>query len=397
MKTFLKPVCLVASVVLAVVSLTSPQVYAEDIELPEPGGHAELLTIGSKAPALDIENWVSDGNGQYKEVTQFEAGKVYVVEFWATWCGPCIASMPHLSKMQDDYAKRGVQIVSVSDEDLETVEKFLSGEVRGGKPGQTYAQLTSNYSLTCDADKSVSQDYMVAAGRNGIPCAFVVGKTGLIEWIGHPMSMEETLAQVVDGSWNREVFAATFKEGQLYESVIEPQTMAAFRQGNFDKAVEILDKALQTLTDEELIARAVFMRRSIILLGGGEKGVKEVASYLEKNKNDNDQLNRLGSWIYSMAARKQIDKDVVKAGIELAMQSNKNDPTSFNALQILSHLYQIDGNVDQAIVSQKKAVAIFVAKKEDVPQGITAFLDELLAEKKEQVTKNVETDSKPKS
>jgi hypothetical protein len=43
-----------------------------------------VLTIGSKAPSLDVEHWVSDGNGAFKPVTAFQPGKVYVVEFWAT-------------------------------------------------------------------------------------------------------------------------------------------------------------------------------------------------------------------------------------------------------------------------------------------------------------------------
>ena len=93
---------------------------------------ADLLTVGSEAPNLDIEHWVQDGNGQFKPVTDFENGKVYIVEFWATWCGPCIQSMPHLAQLQTEYASKGVQIVSISDEDLETVEKFLDREVRGG-------------------------------------------------------------------------------------------------------------------------------------------------------------------------------------------------------------------------------------------------------------------------
>ena len=77
------------------------------------------LSIGDDAPALDISHWVK-GN----QVEAFEEGKVYVVEFWATWCGPCRMSMPHLSSLQEKYADYDVTIVSVSDEPLATVVDF---------------------------------------------------------------------------------------------------------------------------------------------------------------------------------------------------------------------------------------------------------------------------------
>ena len=94
---------------------------------------ADTLTIGSVAPELDIEHWVQNGNGRFKPVTKFEKDKVYVVEFWATWCGPCVASMPHLAELQKTYASKGVQIVSISNEDLETVVKFLDRPVSAKK------------------------------------------------------------------------------------------------------------------------------------------------------------------------------------------------------------------------------------------------------------------------
>ena len=72
--------------------------------------------LDREAPALDIEHWIQDGNGFFKPVKKFEAGKVYVIEFWATWCGPCIASMPHLAELQNKYRGRDVQVISVSDE-----------------------------------------------------------------------------------------------------------------------------------------------------------------------------------------------------------------------------------------------------------------------------------------
>ncbi|MCA9133171.1 MAG: TlpA family protein disulfide reductase, partial [Planctomycetales bacterium] len=135
----------IASVVIGIGCITSAV----------PSRAADLLTIGSQAPPLDVEHWVQDGNGKFKPVTKFDKGKVYVVEFWATWCGPCVASMPHLAALQTELADKGVQIVSISNEELETVEKFLEREVRSqdeeAKP-QTYRQLTSAYCLTTDPD-----------------------------------------------------------------------------------------------------------------------------------------------------------------------------------------------------------------------------------------------------
>jgi thiol-disulfide isomerase/thioredoxin len=140
---------------------------------------AAELTIGSPAPAIDIEHWVQDGEGKYKPVTEFKKDKVYVVEFWATWCGPCIMSMPHIAQLQADYADKDVQVISISDEDLDTVKEFLE---RDNGEGETFADVTKGYCLTTDPDKSVYADYMEAAGQNGIPTAFIVGKTSAIRW-----------------------------------------------------------------------------------------------------------------------------------------------------------------------------------------------------------------------
>ena len=106
---------IVAAVLGGLVSFSPASARADD-----------LLTIGSDAPALDVEHWVQSGEGKFGKVTKFEKDKVYVVEFWATWCGPCVASMPHIVETQKKYAEKGVQIVSISNEPKETVEEFLA-------------------------------------------------------------------------------------------------------------------------------------------------------------------------------------------------------------------------------------------------------------------------------
>jgi thiol-disulfide isomerase/thioredoxin len=56
---------------------------------------AEGLGVGDPAPKIEVKEFVKGD-----AVKDFEKGKIYVVEFWATWCGPCRVSIPHLTELQ---------------------------------------------------------------------------------------------------------------------------------------------------------------------------------------------------------------------------------------------------------------------------------------------------------
>jgi thiol-disulfide isomerase/thioredoxin len=398
---------------------------------------AATLTIGSPAPALDIEHWLSDGGGKFPKVTEFAPGKVYVVEFWATWCGQCVASMPHLAETQATYAEKGVQIVSVSDEPLETVTMFLGKPVRGAEgsaagdgsseEATTYAQLTSAYCLTTDPDESVKKAYMDAAAQGGIPTAFLVGKTGQIEWIGHPMAMDEPLAQVVADAWDRDAFAAEFVRSQQRDRLrMELMQIVglALREENPDMEkvkAALLEARRQAGDDEELLTwlntlemrvltqpamtldlngrheeadaewakafsqlqgqagRLARAQRLTALLRAGEH-VRSVATLAELTGDAEAEpqlLNALAWQIYELASQgPQLAPELVSSALDAAETAARAAPDDASTLDTLAHLLHLSGQLDRAVEVQQKAAASAGPAAAD----IQAFLDQLRSE-----------------
>jgi thiol-disulfide isomerase/thioredoxin len=191
------------AVATLVVALPFAQAQVAKPAAAESGEKAPILSVGDKAPALTIEKWLKG-----TPVASFEKGKVYVVEFWATWCPPCIASMPHLSELQKKYKERGLTIIGVSSVDtrgnsLEKSEKMVAdkGDLMG-------------YTVAWDTKRATSDAWFKAAGQNGIPCSFLVDGNGKIAYIGHPMNIEETLDQVVAGKHDIRALAEKYKSDQ---------------------------------------------------------------------------------------------------------------------------------------------------------------------------------------
>jgi thiol-disulfide isomerase/thioredoxin len=168
-------------------ALLCPAAHGEPPE--KPAAKAPKLALGDAAPPLQVSKWL-----QGDEVKHFEPGKVYVVEFWATWCGPCIGVMPLLASLQAEYRDKGLTVIGVASKDDMSSVKGIEGFVakKGKRHGYTFAY--------CD-DRKTYEAYMTAAGMQGIPTAFVIGPTGKIEFIGHAMELDLVIPKVMDGSW----------------------------------------------------------------------------------------------------------------------------------------------------------------------------------------------------
>lgn len=191
---------------------------------------AAAAAVGDPAAPLHIAEWIK---GKPVDLAAAKGKQVVVVEFWATWCGPCRTSIPHLTELQKKF--KDVVFIGVSDEDADTVKPFVKR--MGDK---------MDYTVAVDKDGKTSAGYMGAYGINGIPHAFIVDKESRVVWLGHPMDrLEETLAEVVAGKFD---LAKSKKRGEAQQKM-EAFVEAASRDAN-DPKLDQLGKELEALDAE---------------------------------------------------------------------------------------------------------------------------------------------------
>ena len=322
--------------------------FAQDKPAAEqPKEEIKPMTIGDAARPIDISSWLKG-----EPVSKMESGKVYVLEFWATWCGPCRASMPHISEVQKQYKDYGVTFIGVSDEPLPTVVKFLCSK---DKDGALWFDKI-DYTLATDPDKSVMNDYFRAAGQNGIPCAFIIGKDQHIEWIGHPMEIEKPLEGVVKDSWDRQAFKTKWeKETAAERDMVKTQQdlRKAMNEKNWDKAVELLDA--QIAKNDEAFGPQ-FQKFSLLLKQMNEpKKAYALGEAIAKQNWDNAMVLNQIAWY--VADTPDIQTRDLDFALRLAAHANELASEKDGAiLDTYARVYFEKGDLTNAVRIEKKAV-----------------------------------------
>ena len=354
------------------------------------GADQTLLSVGSVAPELNVQHWFPRADGKTQKVSKFEPGKVYVVEFWATWCGPCVQGMPHLAQLQREYAEKGVQIIGVSSEDVDTVNRFLQqGVPQRAEPNtkeksagpQTYAQLTSAYSLSCDPDESTEKSYMQAAYQSTIPKAFIVGKDGKIEWIGHPGEMDDVLRKVVADDWDRTEFGKTFLAGQHAE-LARAQLNEALHHRDFAKAIELIDKRLKSAEEPQ---EQLELRLTKVQVSLAQNNIAEATSRLQEcfafTGGRVDMVDLICWHVYEQSEqRKQDLTSLLKVSLtegEKALTTAKDDALA-SLLDTVGHVAYKLGDRAKAIQLVTQATQLAVGENKEFSRQ---FLEQLKAVK----------------
>src|SRR5213593_205424 len=164
-------------------------------------------SVGAKAPPLQLEKVLQAPAGARASWDALK-GKVVVLEFWATWCGPCIAAIPHLNELADKLKDQPIQFIAITDQDEKVVAPFLRK-----KPMHAWIGL--------DTDKSMFEDY----GVTSIPHTVIVDQKGIIAAITHPTYLtEEHLKDLLAGKKIALALPATWRSEReaLFQVIIQP-------------------------------------------------------------------------------------------------------------------------------------------------------------------------------
>ncbi len=328
------------------------------------------LKVGDAAPGLKVGDWV-----QGEPVKELSKDNVYVVEFWATWCGPCVATIPHLDEMHEKLKDKGVVFIGQNcwEQDVDAVKPFVK------KMGEKMS-----YRVATDDTKSEEKGYMAvnwmeAAEQGGIPCAFVVGKDGKIAWIGHPGSLKaEMLEEVAAGTFDVKKAAEAQEKAEAAQGALMEKAQkldAAVKAGKWDEANALLDSLAKDNPD--LAPQLSFVRFTVAMKQGDSAAVAKQAELLLAGElAENEQALNQIAWGIATEL-----KDPSKEALEVAAKAagkavEKSESKNAAALDTLARVQFLQGKKDEAVATQEKALSVAEGDmKESLDETLKSYKD----------------------
>ncbi len=289
---------------------------------------AQALEIGDTAPSLASVKWVKNG--------PVEIGRsLTVVEFWATWCGPCRVSIPKLSALNSKFHDRLI-VVGLSDEELATITPFVTEQ------GEHM-----NYQIGM-ANEAVHDGYM--AGRDGIPYSFLIGADGKVIWHGHPMALEKIVAAVIAGTWDAKSETQRATRRQELQDLLHTDPA-----GNEDGLLaRIQEKTAAMLADDPTDLETVNLRIEVAKHMKNHAVVRATCAAIPVAQLDADQAGALALMLVRDEEPANRHLDLAYA---FAAHAVSTEPANAQAQAAQAAVWNALGFLDRAVACQMRAVA----------------------------------------
>ena len=308
------------------------------------------LTVGDPAPKLQAAKWV-----QGDPVTAFDTNHVYIVEFWATWCGPCRSSIPHLNELWQKFKDRG--LIAIGQDMAEPDDSGVAPFVKKMGDQMTYRVALDDKSQETNGFMSVH--WMKAAEQNGIPTAFVINKQGRIAWIGHPMGLsEQILEEILTDKFDMASAAANYEKQQQENQkwmAVNKKLREAMKENKWDDAAATLDELLKISPKSQ--DNYASTRLQILL---GQKKYDEASQFAESFSDSHlknaGQQNAL-AWV--IATQPGLEKRDLALAEKMAVRANDAAQSKEAAiLDTLARVQFMNGKKTEAIATEQKAVEL---------------------------------------
>ncbi|QEG34112.1 redoxin domain-containing protein [Bythopirellula goksoeyrii] len=176
-----------------------PEAEQVDSLFSQLGGRPQVHPlVGEQAPAFSA----TDLNGEKVQLDQFAGEDVVILDFWATWCGPCVDALPIISKVARDFKEKHVTFYAVNvGESPERIQEFLTSE-------------NLDVPVLLDQETTLASLYQAS----GIPQTVIIDKEGRVQvvHVGFGGNMEEQLTQELEEILaGKDLATATLEEQEL--------------------------------------------------------------------------------------------------------------------------------------------------------------------------------------